>query len=295
MAKHTTIAAIGVLMGNAGRIEGAQEGVRLMKQHIKYGENVVDAGDISPNEKTGICRGLKNLKQVACVNRQLRKRSMDESAQGRVPFTLGGDHTCALGSIAATCESYGRDHFGVIYLDAHGDLNTPETSDTGNLHGMPLAASMGFGDEELIGVAHEKAIPQHVLMLAQRNLDEGERELIAREGISLIDCDEINREGAEKILMKIRDFITEHDIRNLHFSIDIDALDGEIAPGTGVPEPNGLSLNDMFAIVKGVAEMDEMASIELVEFNPSLDIDGKTENICYQLIDTIIATVCKKS
>lgn len=283
------ISVIEVRFGAAGRIDGAEEGARRLKEGIEYKGRVVDGGAIIPVTPPGDRGRLHNLGQMEEVTNKLRDKALDVFRAGDVQFILGGDHSCALGVMAAGCEFFGSENYGVLYVDAHGDINTPWTSDTGNIHGMCLATLMGIGDKEMTDLVRVKALPKNVLLIATRSLDKGEKELIKQQGIDVIYAEEIRKNGIEWTLEQIEAFIKDRGIKQWHLSLDIDAVDPSEAPGTGVPEDKGISAEDFYKIARLAAARREIVSADIMEFNPSLDIDGKTEAICRKAIEIILS------
>ena len=283
------ISVIEVRFGAAGKIDGAEEGARRLKEGIKYEGRVIDGGTIIPETPPGDRGRLHNLGQMEEVTNKLRDKALDVFRAGDVQFILGGDHSCALGVMAAGCEFFGSENYGVLYVDAHGDINTPWTSDTGNIHGMCLATLMGIGDKEMTDLVRVKALPKNVLLIATRSLDNGEKELIKKQGIDVIHAEEIRKNGIEWTLEQIEAFIKDRGIKQWHLSLDIDAVDPSEAPGTGVPEEKGITAEDFYKIARLAATRREIVSADIMEFNPSLDIDGKTEAICRKAIEIILS------
>ena len=283
------ISVIDVRFGAAGKTEGAEDGARRLKEGIKFEGWVEDGGTIVPQAPPGDKGRLHNLGQMEEVTSRLREKSFKVFEEGNVQFILGGDHSCALGVMAAGCEYFGRENYGVLYVDAHGDINTPWTSNTGNIHGMCLAALMGIGDPEMTSLVHEKALPRNVLLIATRSLDEGEKELIRQQGIEVLYAEEIRRIGIAATQQRIEDFVRERGIKHYHLSLDIDSVDPSEAPGTGVPENGGISADDFYDIVRIAVARKEIVSADIMEFNPSLDKDGKTEAICRRAANIILA------
>ena len=283
------ISVIDVRFGAAGKIEGAEEGARRLKEGIKYEGWVEDGGTIIPQNPPGDRGRLHNLGQMEEVTNRLRDKSFKVFEDGNVQFILGGDHSCALGVMAAGCEYFGSDSYGILYVDAHGDINTPWTSNTGNIHGMCLATLMGIGDPEMTGLVREKVLPRNVLLIATRSLDDGEKELIRQQGIEVIYASEIKEYGINATLQRIEDFIKERGIRHYHLSLDIDSVDPGEAPGTGVPEDHGITADDFYDIVRLAVARKEIVSADIMEFNPMLDKEGKTEAICRRATNIILA------
>lgn len=289
MSVNRKIAVIGTYMGSAGKVPGADLGARRLKERIAFGGSVSDAGDVIPAIDPGTRKGLRNLDRVLDVSVRLRDLAAEAFRDGSFVLNLGGDHSCALGSIAAACAAYGPEHFGILYFDAHGDINTPETSPSGNIHGMSLAAAMGLGDPELQAVATVKVLPRNVLFVGTRALDPPEEALVEEERMGVITAHDIRFLGVEPALERIWKFLSERKIRHLHFSIDIDVVDPGEAPGTGVREKRGISGEEFLEIVRAVRDMDILCSADLVEFIPALDREGRTEHLCDEVLDYLIS------
>ena len=274
---------IGVYFGASGLVEGAGTGARILKEEAMLSGAFLDGGDVTLDEpaETSV------LEQVIEVSELTRERSAAVLERGDVPFVIGGDHSTAFGNIAAACEHFGPEGVGVVYLDAHCDMNTPETSPTGNLHGMPMAALMGYGDPRWCAVARRRLLPENVLLLGARSIDPGERVFVREHGIKVLPVPE-PVEGVEGPVLAVIDrFIEERGIRHLHLSIDIDVLDPELVPGTGVPVPNGISEETYMAIIRHVAALPILCSLDIVEYIPSLDKGDITKSLCLETIRQI--------
>jgi len=285
------VCLLGVYYGSAGKIEGADKGAETIVNAFKADTRLSYGGYIRSTLPEGRFRGLKNLRQVmdvAVKSRELCRHSLDN---GDIPFVIGGDHSSVMGNISAACAKWGPEAFGVLYLDAHCDINTPETSPSGNLHGMSLAALMGLGDEAMCSVAEPHIIPANVLFTGVRSIDPGEAEIIRRYGIPTIPASRIRVEGVPRTLERIAGFIREKGIKHLHLSVDLDVLDPSLVPGTGVPEKDGLFENEFFSILRFVSGLDILSSLDLVEFIPSLDRDGFTQNICGKVMETALESL----
>ena len=274
---------IGVYFGASGLVEGAGTGARILKEEAMLSGAFLDGGDVTLDEpaETSV------LEQVIEVSELTRERSAAVLERGDVPFVIGGDHSTAFGNIAAACEHFGPEGVGVVYLDAHCDMNTPETSPTGNLHGMPMAALMGYGDPRWCAVARRRLLPENVLLLGARSIDPGERVFVREHGIKVLPVPE-PVEGVEGPVLAVIDrFTEERGIRHLHLSIDIDVLDPELVPGTGVPVPNGISEETYMAIIRHVAALPILCSLDNVEYIPSLDKGDITKSLCLETIRQI--------
>lgn len=245
-----------------------------------------DRGDIPPAEPTGDAK-MKHLGAICAFSEKLAREVCDSLRGGVVPFVLGGDHSVALGSISASAVHH--DRLGVIWIDAHGDVNTADTSPSGHIHGMPLAALMGFGDRRLTDIFRHgrKLDPRHVFLVGQRDLDPGEIELIAREGITLYDMEQITRRGIGAVVRDLTDELKARGLSRVHISLDVDALDPAFAPGTGTTAPDGMTVDELKTLIDGVSRRAKIVSCDLVEVNPVLDHDEKTIDLALDLAEFI--------
>jgi len=203
-------------------------------------------------------------------------------AAGAKPLVLGGDHSLALGTLAGLRAAAGVPG-GAIWIDAHGDLNTPETSPTGSVHGMPLAAALGLAGERF----HHARLtlpaldPRRVVLLGVRSLDPAERALIRATGLRAITMTELDRIGVERAVQEAIDRVSGPGF--VHVSLDLDALDPEVAPGVGTPVPGGLTYREAHLACEDIAESGICGSLELVEVNPILDERNRSASIAVEL------------
>ena len=206
---------------------------------------------------------------------------------GSFPFVVGGDHTIGLGSVAASVEKY--DNLGIIWFDAHGDMNTEATSQTGHMHGMPLAALMGFCTSELNKVTTRYIKPENIFWVGTRSLDPGEKELIEKLHLHIYSAAYVKSFGMRNVMKQIQMELQRLHITHLHCSMDVDAMDPRIVPATGVTEPNGLDIEEYISFVSELAHLPiQLTSLDCVEYNPLLDDNKKhTLQICLKAIDTL--------
>lgn len=274
----------GVDMGpSAIRIAGVAERLRSL------GHTVVDEGDIlvKPPEQQRIANEkLKYLPAIVRASTLLAGKVEKIIAGGGFPLVLGGDHSIAIGTIAGIashCRKTNRT-LGVLWIDAHGDLNTDQTSPSGNIHGMPLAASLGLGAIELTSVGGDfpKLDPKNVVLIATRDLDDGERNHIKKLNLAVYTMEEIDKHGmaviATKALRKLR------NVDYLHVSLDLDAIDPSVAPGVGTPVKGGLNYREAHLIMETLNEFGKMTSLEIVEVNPILDNRNQSAEFAVELI-----------
>lgn len=262
----------------------------LGKNHYVTDLGNIDVDYIESKDKFLENDKLKYLKQVVDANNRLASKVYEALTNNTLPFIIGGDHSLALGSIAGSSKYYGND-LGVIWIDAHGDINTETTSPSGNIHGMPLAASMGIGYEKLTSIFFDdfKVKPENVFIIACRDLDQGEVELIEKLKINVWNIDDIQNGNLDQIIADLLSIIKEKNIKNIHLSYDIDCLDPEYVPGTGTPVENGLTFEESKKLLKSILGTSLVKSIDFVEYNPELDLNNKTKETCIELLNIISA------
>lgn len=199
----------------------------------------------------------------------------------KVPIVLGGDHSVAIGTLGGMASVHGPG--GVIWLDAHGDLNTPETSPSGNVHGMPLGAALGLAPDAFASEAWPLPAldPRHVALVGIRSLDHGERELVKSFGIAVHTMSDLDRRGIEPVLHEALERVSGAPF--VHVSLDMDVVDPEAAPGVGTPVRGGLSYREAHLAMELVAEWGEFSSFEVVEVNPILDRENATGQLAVEL------------
>ncbi len=281
-------------LGQARR--GVEEGPRALRAAglaaalEKLGYEVVDAGDVPVYRfrKNDGHQKLKNLDSVVRVNEKLAAVVDGVIKEKRFPLILGGDHSIAIGALAGISKNY--KNLGVIWFDAHGDLNTAETTLSGNIHGMPLAAGLGFGHFRLTSLYGywPKVKTANVIIVGARSLDPGEEELIERIGIKTFAAAEIKKNGiAETTRAVISHFREKAD--GVHLSLDLDVLDPAAAPGVGTPVAGGLSYEETLAAMRILARSGLVTSLEVVEVNPRLDEDERTVKAAAGLIEGFFA------
>jgi arginase len=222
------------------------------------------------------------LPEIIETCERIAAKIVEEAERGTIPLVLGGDHSIALGTLAGLATAHGPG--GVIWIDAHSDINTPETSPTGNVHGMPLSAALGLG-----GPAFESrawSLPaverRRVALLGLRETDEGERRLLQEAGVRVFTMSEIDRIGAERAMREALDRVAGHGF--VHVSLDMDALDPEVAPGVGTPVRGGLTYREAHLLLELVAESGLAGSLEVVEVNPILDRENVTALTAVELV-----------
>ena len=204
---------------------------------------------------------------------RIAKKVSEVSKLGSMPIVLGGDHSIAMGTLAGLHDAHGDG--GLLWVDAHGDLNRPSTSPSGNVHGMPLAAAIGACDFSLDGLGAPPWVdPSRIALVGIRSLDPGEKELIKEYGVTVFTISEIDRRGMDDVMKEALSVVRGPGY--VHLSLDLDVCDPQIAPGVGTPVEGGLSYREAHLAMEIIAEADILTSIELVEVNPILDHEGAT-------------------
>ncbi|MBB6218084.1 arginase [Anaerosolibacter carboniphilus] len=290
------ISLIGVPMNYGCDREGAQYGPEKLREKKivevikKYNHSIYDFGNlyvpkVSEEEKYAFHKKMKYLKPIVEVNTNLAHNVYSALAAGNFPFVIGGDHSLGLGSIAGASKFY--DNLAVVWIDAHGDINTHETSPSGNVHGMPLAAAMGVGCPSLTDVYYKgiKVKPQNVFIIGARDLDEGEIQLAKEKNLNLYTMDDIKTIGVNAMVEEITRKLKENNVEAVHMSFDLDALDSEIVPGTGTPVRDGMTMDEVKYVFKHLMDTQLVKSMDLVELNTHLDQDDVTAEVAIELVD----------
>jgi arginase len=277
----------GVDMGpSAIRIAGLDARLR------ELGHTVVDDGDITIRNmeelKVGDVRAryLAEIARAAGVACRKVERIM---SRGHFPLVLGGDHSIAVGTvsgIAAYCRREGK-KLGLLWVDAHGDINTPDSSPSGNIHGMPVAALLGFGPDKLTGIGGKfrKLDPANVALVGIRSLDEGEKHRLKEVGVQVHTMADIDRHGIHRIMKKALARVTE-GVDCVHVSFDLDAVDPTVAPGVGTPVKGGLDYREAHLIMELLNDSGVMTSLEMVEVNPILDQGNASAAFAVELVQS---------
>jgi arginase len=262
----------GVDMGpSAFRIAGLGERLTAL------GIQVSDEGDLVapiPEVKSFGDARKKYIREIARVCERLYKTSLGVLEKGGLPLVLGGDHSLAAGSVAATADFVRRESkpLGLIWIDAHGDMNTPGSSSSGNVHGMPLASLLGPEPAELsrIGGFSPKVTPDKTVLIGIRNLDDREKDLIRDSGVRFFTMKDIDRSGIAAVVEQAL-AIAGSDTAGVHVSFDLDVCDPTIAPGVGTPVKGGLDYREAHMVMEIVADSGLLRALDLVEVNPILD------------------------
>jgi arginase len=275
----------GVDMGpSAIRIAG------VGRQLIELGHRVIDDGDVVIKNMEELKVGnerARYLPEIARASAIIARKVQKIVGLGHFPLVLGGDHSIAIGTVsglAASAQSQGK-KLGLLWIDAHGDINTPETSPSGNIHGMPLATLLGFGAGELtsIGGTIPKISPANVALVGIRSLDSGEKKRLKETGVQVHTMSDIDRHGVHRVMKKALAQVTD-GTDFVHVSLDLDAVDPSVAPGVGTPVKGGLDYREAHLIMETIADAGVMTSLEVVEVNPILDARNASAEFAVELV-----------
>ncbi len=290
----TTIQIIGVPMD----LGQARRGVDMGPYALRYaglgdalsslGYHVVDGGNIPvpvPEEEEARNPKARHLRSVAATCEEIYRRARACREENAFVLFLGGDHSISIGTVAAVAE--GQD-IGLIWIDAHGDFNTPETTPSGNIHGMPVAVITGRGAPELVNVGYPgpKVDPAHIVLIGTRDLDPEEREALRHSGITVFTMRDIDEFGMATVARRV---ITQlHGLDYVHVSLDMDSLDPDVAPGVGTPVPGGLTYREAHLLMEILAEWGKIGSLDIVEVNPILDRRNQTAQMAVELTASLL-------
>ena len=290
------VSILGVPLRYGADMVGVELGPAVMRMAglesriAQLGYDVRDLGDIGagrPEQPADPHDKLKYLREISNTCQQLCTQVKSVLDAGELPIVLGGDHSIAIGSIAGVA-SHCRDHnksLGLIWFDAHADMNTPETTPSGHIHGMPLAALLGYGAPELtnIGGFSPKLDPKLCAHVGARDIDPGERELIRKLGMRFFTMREIDERGMSACMDEAI-AIASRGSGGYAVTFDVDALDPGDAPGSGTLVRGGLTYREAHLAMEKIAEAGGMISLEVVEINTALDVNNKTGELGVELI-----------
>lgn len=253
------------------------------------GWKVVDRGNVPtpvPETRTSRDSDKRYIREISRVCQRLYETTRASLDAGALPVVLGGDHSLAAGSVAASAAAakQRRKRVGLIWVDAHGDMNTPTTTTSGNVHGMPLAALLGPAPVELaeIGSFTPKVSPSKTVLLGVRNLDPAEKEQIRASGIHVFTMNDVDRRGLAEIAEEAI-ALAGRGTTGIHVSFDLDACDPSIAPGVGTPVKGGLNYREAHMLMELVAASGKLTALDLVEVNPILDSQNQTAQLATEL------------
>ncbi len=297
---QNTVTLLGIAAGRGAPTPGAEDGpdelrhLGLIDRLERHKLEVEDLGNIvgayESNSKHPPSGDIHNLPIVLQVNRHTHACMLGARRKHPDSFLLviGGDHSLAIGTLAGLSDSCLR--LGLLWIDAHGDFNTPASSPSGQAHGMSLAVACGHGHRELRGIADRIPLVREddVFLFGPRELDRGEAENLRRSRVTVLSTEELRAKGiVTSVIEAARTLATRCD--HLHLSFDIDVLDPDLAPGTGTRVPGGLSASEARDLLAALGRERLVGSAEFVEYNPELDPDRRTGDLAIELIEALVA------
>ena len=286
MEKHVSIIGVPMDFGQLHRgVDMGPAAARysgLVAELRQLGHIVDDRGDVSVpvRDPGGEKRAGSYLSEITLTCEQVYQAGREAVNKGSFPLFLGGDHSISIGTVGGVSHDEAT---GLIWIDAHADFNTPETSPSGNIHGMPLAALCGEGADSLVNLGRPgaKIDPENVVLMGIRDLDRRERERLKNSGITAYTMRDIDEQGISSVTSKaLMKFI---HMKRIHISLDMDAIDPGEAPGVGTPVPGGLTYREAHLFMEILADSGKLTSMDLVEINPILDQANRTARLAVDL------------
>ncbi len=291
----TSVHLIGVPLDLGGGRRGVDMGPSALRiagigdQIAALGYTVIDKGDLPAaiaETQHKADERKKYVHEIARVCQNLYATAAASLESGALPLVMGGDHSLAAGSVAASADHVRRTSgkpLGLIWVDAHGDMNTPQTSSSGNVHGMPLAALLGQEPAELAAIGHSPSVDAaHTVLVGIRNLDQEEKAQIRASGVHVFTMKDIDREGIATIAERAI-ALAATGTGGVHVSFDLDVCDPTVAPGVGTPVKGGFDYREAHMIMELVADSQRLVALDLVEVNPTLDIRNATAEFAAEL------------
>jgi arginase len=276
----------GVDMGpSALRVAGLQARIKQL------GHQVEDIGNIPVKQPEEMSYGEKRAKylgEIAEACKDLAEAVQKSLEEHMLPLVLGGDHSIAVGSISGVAAHFRKEEkkqVGFIWLDAHGDMNTPESSPSGNVHGMPLASIMGYGPPELVELMgfKPKVEPQNIVLVGIRDLDSQEKKLVKKSGVHVLTMRDIDERGMREVMSDALKYAMD-DTDGIAVSLDMDFVDPSDAPGVGTPVRGGVTYREAHLAMEMIADSEAMVSLEIVEINPVIDEHNRTAFLGVELV-----------
>lgn len=269
----------------------------IISQIKKYNHNVFDLGNIyvkqvDDSDKFLSNPNMKYFAELVEINENLAHVVNCSLKSGCFPFIVGGDHSIALGSISGVSKYFNK-NFAIVWFDAHGDINTFETSESKNVHGMPLASLMGYGDETFKNLYYNdiKINEDNVYHIGGRDIDSGEKSFIENTNMNMFYPKDLKEKGLDSVINNILNNLNNKNINAIHISFDLDFIDSKYVPGTGTRVENGFTVDESKYLLKKLVESGLVKSMDLVELNPILDLDDTTSNIALDIIDTVFKNI----
>lgn len=288
------IEVIGMALNLGANKLGVENGYKVLEEKLNFKQifsdkNVISSCISSPSFESikNTDSLMKNKDEIFEANTKLADKVYTSLKNGKFPLIVGGDHALSWGSISGVTKH--NPNIGCIYIDAHGDFNLAEVSPSHNIHGMHMAYLMGLADSPLNDWYEEgiKLNKRNVFFIGTRSLDTGEIVLAKKHNLNIQTSNDIRRNGIKEETTKLLSLIEKSGLENFHISLDIDVIDPTKAPGTGVPEKDGITVEDVEYLIKKIFENKNIISMDFVEFNPLLDKNNETLNVCKRILETL--------
>jgi arginase len=294
MQRQRTIEIIGVPSDLGANIRGANMGpasLRIANLKLKVeqqGYTVVDLGDLHVPIRESLPLKVQQEKYLTPIKELCENlASITEAILDRqhIPLVIGGDHSIAIGSVSGVLRHFEKQnqHVGMVWFDAHADANTPDTSPSGNIHGMPLAVLIGKGHPELTAISKSKIRPQNCVLIGIRNIDDEEKRVLRESGIRYFTMRDIDEKGMFAVMREAIKFASD-GTAGIHVSFDIDGIDPRYAPGVSTPVSGGLTLREAHLAMEMLSETQKIISIEFMELNPFTDVGAQSANVTVDLL-----------
>lgn len=292
--RERAIEIIGVPSDLGANLRGANMGpasLRIANLKVKIeqqGFEVIDLGDLRVPIRESLSPEYQRehyLTPISEICRDLSHITEGILDRGHMPLVIGGDHSIAMGSVSGVLRHFGKkqQELGLIWVDAHADINTPDTSPSGNIHGMPLATLIGRGHSILTSISDRKLRPQNTSLIGIRNIDDEEKRILRESGIKYFTMRDIDEKGMFNVMREAIAHSTA-GTAGLHVSFDIDGIDPRYAPGVSTPVSGGLTLREAHLCLEMVAETQKLVSMEFVELNPINDLGAQSAHVTVDLI-----------
>lgn len=291
---------IGVPTDLGANMRGANMGpsaIRIAQLHQKIrnlGFSVIDSGDLDVPVRDTLPESAHNRKyigQTVQICKDLEQLVYTSLGQGEIPISIGGDHSLAIGSVSGASRFFREkgEKLGLVWIDAHADLNTPSSSPTGNIHGMPLSVIIGSGHQDLLNISDNpiRVLPENIALIGIRTLDGEEKALCRNSGIRYFTMREIDERGMHAVMSDALQ-VASKGTTGIHLSFDIDGVDPLYAPGVSTPATGGLSYREAHLALEMLADTNRLCSMDFVELNPMTDISHKTAQLITELIQSAL-------
>ncbi|MGI8992398.1 MAG: arginase [Bryobacteraceae bacterium] len=294
--KHSSIAIIGAPLDLGSDRRGVDMGpsalrvANLNKRVAALGYDVEDLGNVAVEQAESLPEGprdAKYLPQIAAVCERLGEMVVQAASEGKAPLVLGGDHSIAIGTVAGMARVLREkgEKLGLLWIDAHADMNTPESSPSGNVHGMPLACCIGMGPPELTRLFgfSPKTAAQNVALVGVREVDNRERPQVRESGVSVFTMRDIDERGLRPVMDEAIAAVSR-GTAGFHLSLDLDFVDPREAPGVGTPVRGGATYREAHLAMEMICDSGNMISMEVVEVNPAIDEVNRTADLAVELV-----------